>query len=55
MYINLSPLQKAHIEAKFWNKCLWSITGYIQPLAEIHLNIDKDANTSYIFFSSGHK
>lgn len=46
MYINSSLLKNAHIQAKFWTR-LYSITGYIQPLAEIHLNIDNDADNIY--------
>lgn len=56
MYINSSLLQNAHTQARFWPKCLWSITDYLQPPAEMHLSIDKDANTFFFFkYSSGHK
>lgn len=49
IYINSSLLLNAHIQAKFWTKCLLSATAYVWPLTEIHLNIDKAANTIFIY------
>lgn len=42
MCINSSLLQNTHTQAMFWPKCFWSVTQYLQPLAEILLPTDKN-------------